>query len=92
MTNEIRIYDNGGKTYDRYTAVFMGREECREYGGFGRPLIRTFEALSFNENPFHPLGFGMHATAMPGRHLGKRVKLEDLPEKAQQFVKQNMED
>ena len=89
--DKLRIYDNGGKTYDRYTAVFMDRPERAQYGGFGLPLIRTYEALGFNDDPFHPLGFGMHVSAMPGRHLGKRVKLSDLPPKARQFVQQNLE-
>jgi len=77
----IRIYDNGGKTYDRYTAIFMDRPER----GAG-----IYEALGFNDNPFHPLGFGQHTSAMPGRHLGKRIALEALPDKARQFVTQNM--
>lgn len=81
----IRIYDNGGKTYDRYTAVFMNQPVSHHTRG------ETFMALGFNENPFHPLGYGQHCSALPGRHLGKRIKLDDLPPKARQFVQQNME-
>lgn len=38
----IIIFDNGGKTVDRYTGV----------------LTRTGDVVGFNENPFHPCGFG----------------------------------
>lgn len=84
----LRIYDNGGKTYDRYTAVFMDQpaQKPDRYG----PQI--YCAIGFNDNPFHPLGFGQHTSATPGRHLGRRVNLQDLPEKAQRFVMQNMEE
>lgn len=84
----IRIYDNGGRTIDRYTAVFINRVHKRLYNGFGKPLIIEYEALGFSANPYH--GIGMHITAMRGRHLGKVIKLEDLPTQAQQFVKENM--
>ena len=77
----VRLYDNGGKSYDRYTAVFMDR-----------PLgyNNLFEALGFNDFPFHPTGFGQHCHAQPGRHLGKRITLDALPDDAKQFVNQNL--
>ncbi len=78
----LRIYDNGGKTIDRYTAVFMDRPERQPH---------QYEALGFNACPFHPQGFGQHVPATPGRHLGKRITLESLPEQARQFVQQNSE-
>lgn len=78
----LKLYDNFGETIDRYTAVFTDRPESRP---------GTYEALAFNSDPFHPCGFGQHTQAMPGRHLGKKITLEDLPEPARQFVMQNME-
>lgn len=78
----IRIYDNGGKTFDRYTVVFMNRPYA--------PNSALLEALAMSEDPFHPQGFGQHCSAMTGRHLGKRIKFEDLPEPCQRFLKQNM--
>lgn len=80
----MKIYDNGGKTFDRYTAVFEDRPYTRNMRD---PRV---EALAFSENPFHPQGFGQHTSAMPGRHLGKRIELKDLPPKARQFVEQNL--
>lgn len=81
IKKELRIYDNGGKTVDRYTAVYM-REP--EHGGL-------FAALGMSADPFHPQGFGQHCTAKPGRHLGKRVSFDDLPAACQRFVLQNLD-
>lgn len=74
----IKIYDNGGKTADRYTAINTNR---RVRGQFG-----MYEAIGFNAYPFHPQGYGQHTIAEPGRHLGKRVKLDELPADAARFV------
>ena len=63
----IAIYDNGGKTFDRFTVYFKG--------GNGR----MFACLGMSENPFHPQGFGQHSTGMLGRHNGKRISFADLP-------------
>lgn len=80
----IYLYDNGGKTYDRYTVVFMNRPT------HANPKYTMFECVGFNDDPFSPLGFGQYCSAMPGRHLGKRIKISDLPEKARKFVEQNI--
>jgi hypothetical protein len=79
MRKTIRIYDNGGATADRYTAIDMDRPT-------GDPGL--FEAVGFDDNPFHPQGFGQHTSAMPGAHLGKRISVIELPEPAQKFVEQ----
>ncbi len=39
---QIIIFDNGGKTVDRYTGI----------------ITKTGDVVGFNENPFHPCGFG----------------------------------
>lgn len=79
MRSTIRIYDKGGVTCDRYTAIDMTQHERAP---------NTFSAIGFNAEPYHPQGFGQHTAAMPGRHLGKRIKLVDLPPQARQFVEQ----
>jgi len=76
MNPSLRIYDNGGKTIDRYTAVYMNQREGK----------RLYSALGMSKHPFHPQGFGQHCTAMPGRHLGKRIGLHDLPPDCRQAV------
>lgn len=77
----IRIYDNGGKTFDRYTVVYMDYPERQH---------NTFAAVGMNSEPFHPQGFGQHCTAMPGRHLGKRISFEELPKDCQKLVLQDL--
>lgn len=78
--NEIRIYDNGGTTFDRYTVVYMNE---RERNGL-------YGARGMSEDPFHPQGVGQYCTAAPGRHLGKRIRFEELPEKCQKLVRQDL--
>jgi hypothetical protein len=50
---KIRIYDNGGKTFDRFTAVYMDHPER---AGFYKTGL--YAARGMSENPFHPQGFG----------------------------------
>lgn len=78
----IRIYDNGGKTVDRYTVVYMDRPWC----------TGLYECVSMDEKPFHPMGFGQHSEASPGLHLGRRIKLTDLPKDCQRLVLRDMKD
>jgi len=65
----LEIRDNGGKTFDRFTAVYLDRPD-------GRGL---YDARAMSENPFHPQGFGQYTAAMPGRHLGRQVRPGRLP-------------
>lgn len=76
----IRCYDNGGKTTDRYCVIYMDQPE----GG------KCFMSVCMNSEPFHPQGIGQHGAAMPGRHLGKRIKFEELPEDCQKLVRQDL--
>jgi hypothetical protein len=78
----IRCYDNGGKTADRYTVVYMDFPEHPE---------GCFMSLGMSEHPFHPQGFGQHSAARPGRYLGKRINFSDLPADCQKAVWQDIE-
>lgn len=82
-----RIYDNGGKSFDRYTCVFMDKPQRATVGTLVHPL---HEALGFSDDPFSPVGFAMHVSAAPGRHLGKRIAFDALNSECQQFIKQNL--
>lgn len=77
----IKCYDNGGTTIDRYTVVYLDYPE-REPG--------TFMAVGMNSEPFHPQGFGQHCSAVPGRHLGKLISFEELPADCQKLVRADL--
>lgn len=79
--NHVKIYDNGGKSFDRYTAVYMQFPE-------GRGL---YAARGMSERPYHPQGFGQYCTAMPGRHLGRRIAFDALPPDCQRLVLSDLE-
>lgn len=64
----LAIYDNGGKTFDRYTVYFDQKEKENQY-----------LCLGMSERPFHPQGFGQHSSGQLGRHNGKKIELKDLP-------------
>lgn len=72
----IRCYDNGGKTADRYTVIYM-KERQRD---------ATYAARGMSENPSHPQGVGQFTSATPGSHLGQRVKFDALPEACRRVV------
>lgn len=84
----LRIYDNGGKSADRYTAVFAKSGKGQYVG--------------FNSTPFHP-SFGIYQHGEYGQwvggefypdfvdrpsyaHLGKKIKFTDLNEDCQRAV------
>ena len=77
----VACYDNGGKTADRFTVVFLDQSERGE---------NTFAALGMNHEPFHPMGIGMHVTAMDGPHLGEPIPFEDLPADCQRCAMQDL--
>jgi hypothetical protein len=81
-----RIYDDGGKTIDRYTVCYTGRYRHKTGGVFWYVGMDAF--------PCHPRGFGQHGehyrqidvnkwgfAPIVGRknHLGRRILFKDLP-------------
>jgi hypothetical protein len=78
----VRIYDNGGKTLDRYTAVYTDMPEANG----------LFSARGMCSNPFSPQGIGCFTSASPGRHLGKRIKFEELPEQCKKLILSDLEE
>ena len=75
---QVRIYDNGGETIDRYTVVIDYPDGSQSW-------------LGASEAPFHPQGFGQHigdegSGNQEGEHLGKRVKFAEVPEPVQRFI------
>ena len=78
---QVRIYDNGGETVDRYTVVIDYPDGSQSW-------------LGSSEKPFDPQGFGQHvgdegSGNQEGEHLGKRVKFSEVPKDVQKFIEQD---
>ena len=82
----LRIYDNGGRSFDRYTII--PPRWARDY----RERGFCWECIGASSNPFAPQGFGMHVSAMPGPHLGRRIHWDKLPADVQRFARQSFEE
>jgi hypothetical protein len=74
----LQICDNGGETLDRYT-VFKAYERGRiNYQG-----TKVFPAIGAS---FYGGGVYMHIEASKGKHLGKKIKFEDLSKDLQNIL------
>jgi len=80
IETNVRIYDNGGESFDRYTAVYLN-----EPTGFNGD--RMFNARGMSANPYHPQGFGQLTSVIDGEHLGERIEFDSLPIDCQNLVK-----
>lgn len=86
----LRLYDNGGDTFDRYTAVFTGRYRHKTAG--------DFVYIGMSTHPFHPQGYGQHGASNRPidrpryAHLGKRIPWDQLPPDCQRCVRQTYDD
>jgi hypothetical protein len=93
----IAVYDNNGASLDRYTVYYNAIEKRVPQNGSGtckgaakQRYNNFYMCLGMNAAPFHPQGIGMHSSGMLGRHNGKRIRLEDLPEDCQQAVRNDL--
>lgn len=77
----LRVYDDGGKTIDRYTII-----PPRWAAEYREREPRTWSAIGASARPFGPQGFGMYVTAVPGPHLGRRIRWDELPTDVQAFA------
>ena len=79
---KIRCYDNGGKTWDRYTVVFTGNYKGRN----------GCDYVGMSEHPQAPNGFGCHdwnrdiIDYPKYSHLGKKIQFADLTPDCQKVV------
>lgn len=79
--NRVKVYDNGGKTFDRYTAVYLDMPD------------REFVCCrGMSEHPCHAQGFGQFSSCMDGRHLGKHIRIKDLPVDCQKLINSDTKD
>jgi hypothetical protein len=97
----VRCYDNGGRSFDRYTVLLTGKAPVLRCGN-----QTEYPYIGMSEHPFHPQGFGQHGghsqpvdTLRPGKsgwfwppamgrknHLGKRIPFSELPPDCQKLV------
>jgi hypothetical protein len=95
----LRCYDNGGLSgrskrgsADRYTIVppkHAHEYRCTVKNGWthGTANRCLFTAIGSSADPYWAQGIGLVTTAMPGPHLGKRIKWDDLPKDVQTFAR-----
>ena len=74
------VYDNKGKTIDRYSIVFKEKE--------GRFNIM----LGLSSYPTHPQGFSIFGRCRDGNHLGTKIKFTDLPKEIQKHIIERIKD
>lgn len=74
----IAVYDNQGKTADRYSVLL------REWYDSDSRLV---SCLCLSEMPSHPMGVSQYTSAMRGAHLGRKLRWQDLPMEIQRHVK-----
>ena len=80
-----RIFDAGEGFADRYTIAFKGYR----VDGYGM----VYPYLASGNDPFHPQGFGQHGESrefLTGKHLGKRIEFESLPDQVKRFILENI--
>jgi hypothetical protein len=83
----IGVYDNGGKTLDRYTVV----TDYAHTSGIDRK--RYFMALGLSDNPTDPQGFSQFGDVLAEpdehnrlTHLGQSIGWDDLPKHVRQHA------
>ena len=67
----IDIYDNGGKTIDSITFVFLDSKESDIFGS----RFYNYECLCTS---YTGRAFWQHSNCQKGRHLGKKITFNDL--------------
>lgn len=92
------LLDNGGKTVDRYS---LFDTQPTGYEG-DDPSRYVHQYVAFDANPSSPQGFGQHGDITQAqfaahkkekfRSLGKKIKLDDLDDKARAFADEFVRD
>lgn len=71
----IDIWDNDGKTFDRYTIV-LEKEKHEKF----------YPMLGLSHNPWHPQGFSQFGQGIRGPHLGRRIGWTSLSQKVREHI------
>ncbi len=93
----IDIYDNGGKTIDRYAIAITGLQKSPN-PLWKHEIVEYTVWLHASETPFHPQSIGMHGSeeltqlysVHNHRNLGKWVGFYDVPKDVQRFIAQEL--
>lgn len=77
----LAVYDNRGRTADRYTVLFGGSLYSPEMGS-------NVQCLSMCEVPTHPQGISMWGEAYTGdrARFGRHIRWLDLPQNVREHV------
>ncbi len=81
----LRVWDNGGKTADRYTIIAPRSGAAAQLYKLAGGI---WECVACGDTPFHPQGFCQWSTAQPGSHLGRRVHWDDVPEPVKRVARE----
>lgn len=76
----LGIYDNNGKTFDRYTVVYTPFKDNNQL---------YFPYVTMSDNPFHPQGFCQHNELCfrSTRRSGEKViNFKELPEDCKKVI------
>ena len=82
----LAVYDNGGKSVDRYTVVY----EPYDLDG-----LLVFARVDMSGSPFHPQGVCQHSEGSIRRwgfYMGRVIAFEELPADCQQVVEHDLEE
>lgn len=75
LDSQVRIYDNGGETFDRYTVFFS------DHPG---------NVLGIGDTGNVPNGYCMHVEAEEGEHLGETITLAEMTDAARKAVENEL--
>lgn len=82
----IKVYDNGGRTIDRYTVIYV--DEVEDNGMGQRLPFGVF----MSADPTHPQGVFMHEQIEDSPRLGTVIPFASLPTKCQKSVLEDVEE
>lgn len=78
----LKIYDNGGETFDRYTVYYDAFTDSK--------AARFHHCRCMSEHPCHPHGFGQYSDGTIGPHNGKEISFDDLPQECRDLVARDL--
>lgn len=84
LDETFHVYDNGGETHDRYSVIHSSDMKNKDRSG-------NVDMLGMSSDPTHPHGFSQFTSGVVGKHLGKKIKFDSLPERLQRHVKSRYE-